>query len=157
MKNSSEQNWLSKFRALPLYMKIVSLWLYIGAIGYFYSSIRGLISIEIIKLFQGVVLWWIANGLVNRNNSSRIFALVVKGIGTIASILVSARHLIPEPYYINLDFVIRIGSYQRYLSESEITAFFGVVALMNIFTVVVLLLPHTRNLFVKSANLETVE
>jgi hypothetical protein len=154
MEKVLEQTWLTKFRTLPIDMKIVSLWLYIGSVNYWFSFLFHLmyrLSIDPISLILGIVFWEIASGLVDRNNRYRIFALLIKGIGTVRSILIFTGYSIPIVIGSDPDFVVTIGSNQSYLSGSLIKMLWGIIPLMNIFTVVVLLLPQTRKLFSKTA------
>jgi hypothetical protein len=153
MEKPTKQTWLTKFGELPLVIKIILIWMYVVSAGYWLSFIVKFVNskgtVELSALGAGYLFWWIANGLINKNNFFRMAALFSGGVGSILSFLAISEILRPGSDGIN--YSITLGPFHHEPSESIVFMTWVTVALMNVFMIVALLLPQSRKLFVKSA------
>lgn len=147
-----DRMWLEKIKAFPLSLRIVIVWAYLLGVLILLGAIFRLIANPTVDAFGSLAigpwLWVIADGLLNRNNFFRMFALFLSGFSTIFFLLWLVQEWKGNVNALNLSNfgLAQIGSFWVY----------AILILMNILVVLALLLPGVKRLYVKKLTVQEI-
>lgn len=147
-----DRMWLEKINAFPLSLRIVIVWAYLLGVLVLLGAIFRVIANPTVdslgNLTVGLLLWVIADGLLDRNNFFRMFALFLSGFSTIFFLLWLVQEWKGNVNALNLSNfgLAQIGSFWAY----------AILILMNILVVLVLLLPGVKRLYVKKLTVQEI-
>jgi len=134
----------------PITLKFAVVWIFLLSLGDFWSTLEYYIyahSILIISGILGVAYFYLAIGLADRSNASRILTSVLVGIGT----LIRFGLLIWMLFETDLSLFLSYFSVRFHLVQNQLGAFLILNIALNAIILYVLLRPSTKALFMRSS------
>ena len=127
------------FWQFPITLKFVVIWICFLSLFYILRLLVNLIRLEIDIL--SVIGFWVylalANGLINRDNSARIWTSVVVGIGSLIRVV----------FLVSMVFSLSLGYNLAYLSQSQKILLLFLNLVFNVIILDILLRPSTKTYF----------
>jgi hypothetical protein len=140
-----ERGWITKFSELPLLLKIVVVWVYLISIGSFIEVFFALIvqlRLHPFTLAFGYLIWVLAGGLVDRSNIARLIALVCFGFSAAINF-----YILWNGGMVSIDGLKLSASYPGSI----------IWIVESCGSILILLLPQVRRLFVNSIQEEITQ
>lgn len=143
----TETNSKKGFWHFPITLKFVVIWIFLLSLSDFWNAFDSYIydrSIRIVPIILGVVYFYLAIGLADRSNASRIITSVVVSIGTLVRFV-----FLVLPYFLKdlSPGYITYHSMRFPLSQNQSGAFLLLNIALNAIILYVLLRPSTKALF----------
>ena len=135
----------TKFWKLPVILKLVVIWFFLQALSSFWKTgslcIETRCTVDIGSLISGIICWGLAIGLINKNNVSRKWAVIVTSLGSLFGLFLLALAIFGEP---NSPVGLQL---QTSMSQIQTIIFLVVYLVLNAGTLFILLRLETKTLF----------